>query len=69
MGFDGVAFREGFWLVVQIVCILGMGYTMVSMLHTPKTRQLGMWTLGIIIGLGLVVGLLKGFGVRIITGR
>jgi len=65
---DWIAFREGFWLVVQILAALTLASSFWMSLRKRETRQHGLLALGILVVLGLAVGLVKGLGVRVVTG-
>jgi len=61
-------FREGFWGVIQVVALLALVWGLWENVRKPKTRQSGIIALAVLCGLGLIVGLVRGFGVRIVMG-
>ena len=65
---DKMLFRDGFWETIRGVGIIGLVFCVLAWLSDQKTRRQGLWLLAILLISGLIGGLLKGFGVRIIMG-
>ena len=65
---DKVGFQEGVWEAIQVVSVAALVLCLIIWLSDQKTRQQGLWLLGIVLVSGLIGGLLKGLGIRIVTG-
>ena len=65
---DKIGFREGVWEAIQGASVLLSALIVILWMSDQKTRRQGLWLLATLLISGLIGGLLKGLGVRIITG-